>query len=217
MTNAGRGAVQYPRMLRRGKPWLFKVAAAISLTFCIATAVLWVRSYYVFEHVADAVNGGSAWAIRSGQGNLFLDHRSNWDYELGWSWGRRLIRPSPFTEFSVEYQTPSAGLRYLGFGVFAGTTYTWPGHLYPSGWPYPPFTDPRWFKDHYHAICFPHWFLVAVFAALPIRWLILERRRRVAERARRGLCRRCGYDLRASPERRPECGTTVPQKAATTA
>ena len=42
---------------------------------------------------------------------------------------------------------------------------------------------------------------------LPLAWLRLAQRRR--GRARRGLCRRCGYDLRASPERCPECGSAA--------
>jgi hypothetical protein len=40
-------------------------------------------------------------------------------------------------------------------------------------------------------------------------WLLLSYRRRLL-RARNGLCARCGYDLRASPGRFPECGREYP-------
>jgi PAS domain S-box-containing protein len=53
----------------------------------------------------------------------------------------------------------------------------------------------------------PNWFLLAVLAVLPARWAALRRGRwRRAELAARGRCPSCGYDLRATPERCPECG-----------
>jgi hypothetical protein len=59
-------------------------------------------------------------------------------------------------------------------------------------------------------ILFPHWFAVALFAALPAWQLARLHRRRMAKRE--GRCSKCGYDLRATPERCPECGA-VPVKA----
>jgi hypothetical protein len=51
----------------------------------------------------------------------------------------------------------------------------------------------------------PHWTLAIGFAAIPAGWLLNARRS--PARLGEGHCRRCGYDLRASPERCSECGT----------
>jgi hypothetical protein len=57
----------------------------------------------------------------------------------------------------------------------------------------------------------PHW-LVAAVAAVPfVIWLPLLRSvLRARSRARQGFCPRCGYDLRATPDRCPECGAAAP-------
>ena len=50
----------------------------------------------------------------------------------------------------------------------------------------------------------PHGFIVVGSLALPGIGMCL--RRRDARRRRAGLCAHCGYDIRATPQRCPECG-----------
>ena len=51
----------------------------------------------------------------------------------------------------------------------------------------------------------PYWKLVALSAAGPFLWAYHRLRPR---RLPPGHCRRCGYDLRATPDRCPECGAS---------
>jgi hypothetical protein len=59
--------------------------------------------------------------------------------------------------------------------------------------------------DDIHCAAVPYWFL-ALLTAVPalLKWWAASRVRR---KRRLGLCINCGYDLRGSPERCPECGT----------
>jgi hypothetical protein len=57
---------------------------------------------------------------------------------------------------------------------------------------------------YYGLIGAPVWAVWPLMLLLPIRWIIRDRRRR--QRIRNGLCLTCGYDLRATPGRCPECG-----------
>jgi len=50
----------------------------------------------------------------------------------------------------------------------------------------------------------PFWFLLTVAAVTPGLWLLRRVRRKRGVR-----CANCGYDLRATPERCPECGTVA--------
>jgi hypothetical protein len=61
-------------------------------------------------------------------------------------------------------------------------------------------------------VVIPHWFIAVISMLLPAWWLL--RRHRAKRAARMGVCPSCGYDLRATPERCPECGTAAALPAA---
>ena len=59
----------------------------------------------------------------------------------------------------------------------------------------------------------PAWAVAGPLAVLPTGWGLGRARRRRQRRRSPHACRRCGYDLRASPGVCPECGAAVPPPA----
>lgn len=67
------------------------------------------------------------------------------------------------------------------------------------------------YTNYYWGAALPLWLLVILCGTYPaMRWVLRPSLKHV--RLARGLCVRCGYDLRATPERCPECGTAVSDK-----
>jgi hypothetical protein len=60
----------------------------------------------------------------------------------------------------------------------------------------------------------PYWFLALLALAPPVYALARSRRRR--RHAQHPVCAACGYDLRATPDRCPECGTPAAHEPRTT-
>jgi len=75
----------------------------------------------------------------------------------------------------------------------------------------PDFNDRRWFRSGTFGTYLqcPHGVILVVASAIPMALFLRRRRRRRRHDARS--CMECGYDLRATPDRCPECGALPPR------
>jgi hypothetical protein len=113
--------------------------------------------------------------------------------QMGFSWGSA---PLAFVDFRCAPATPDVRLGAAGFEFLEWNRF------------------PAW-RDA--EVRVPLWAMAAITAVLPGRaaGTALWRRRR--REYGPGRCAVCGYDLRATPQRCPECGTAViPAEAAAT-
>jgi hypothetical protein len=65
-------------------------------------------------------------------------------------------------------------------------------------------------STRYYGIRMPYWLVMAPFLLPFAAWWL--RHLRHGHRLRHGLCLSCGYDLRESPEKCPECGAGKPSQ-----
>lgn len=61
----------------------------------------------------------------------------------------------------------------------------------------------QWRRWQYLGLTVPYWAIIVLSGILPAMWIVLKMREPKIEG---NFCASCGYDLRATPQRCPECG-----------
>jgi hypothetical protein len=176
-------AVSFPPMIRR----LLTLLSAVSLLVFLAAVGL-----RAWEHFAYA-GGGVAYVTAGGRG-VSLDTGSGGVVAAGYHTGHpgRGFRGYAL-RFGGDVRPSPPPADALPGGFRAERRRVRPGAAGPAGG--------AWTVTRVEV---PTWSVAAAAAVLPVVWV----RRRLTRRRRlgAGLCQRCGYDLRATPGRCPECG-----------
>jgi hypothetical protein len=194
---------------------LLDVAAVASLLLAVGVGVLWVRgrdSCEVIRHVRWWEEGGRGvlrwYAVESSAGGVAIYRASltpvapRPDGRLvseGWRVNRVVgLKEYPVLHLPYKgvHDDPAAGLR--------GYNGRWRGFQFARSVASSVGGYTREERTH---LTMPCWAWLVAFTALPAaRAVAFARRRRRERSARAGLCPACGYDLRATPARCPECG-----------
>jgi hypothetical protein len=183
---------------------LLNLAAALSLLLCITAAAVWARSYHAGDAFSVArVRFDGQWTFRLRDQLQVSTGRAEYSHTLATGTGpasrayaeqwatlnRRIRQPMPS---SRPMSTGQPVVSFCGFECGRQEYIRRDGSVCLG----------------VYSAKFPLWAPVGVTAVFPaLRSAVWLRRRR---RAGGGHCAACGYDLRASPHRCPECGTPVP-------
>lgn len=184
-------------MIRR----LFTVASALSLAACVAWLVLCAvrpkRTFVLGDHVLWVRMGPGLGPLQGG---------------MSVRWGMPLVE-----EGAGDEPEPN-GPPHISVGDRWGKSHDVLGvHVGHFDWITTTWITPHRFRitgTRWRVVSFRYWMAAAVWAVLPACWALVHRRRfRRRRRQRDGCCAACGYDLRASTERCPECGTPIASNA----
>lgn len=165
--------------------WMFNFAVAVSISIWLATAIAWPLSYW---KNASLHWRRDLWAIslNINYGTFYLRRTIHPMLEAERLGGSFFTYPAQPGEPFLIHSTHEERFNFLGFSARSGTINT--GENRPDA--------------SAIVLGLPAWFF-ALSSAWPIvPWI---RCRRCAQRPA-DACELCGYDLRATPERCPECG-----------
>jgi hypothetical protein len=186
--------VWYNQIVRRLLRYTLNGLAVFSLLLFVATVVLWVRSFSVCDDVQWRSAGGSR-SVSSEKGHAVVSL-------LMVDWSRY---PEQFRGPEYHQDAPRLPFNYLR--LLGGDRFDTDSSWERGGF--------AWYGKRntgrgvlYAIVVAPFWSLALLTAALPMTWPIRWWRSRIRRQRNRrlGLCDRCGYDLRATPARCPECG-----------
>jgi len=186
---------------------MFDFLILLSLLLCLAIGATWIRSYFSFSQLLEVHHYSMAdQKLRTSTFQLYL---SKGAFQYGNAWydisDVHLINALlPIGKSSLQFSHSNVGgVLYISppNGSIAGIAISYSSPLPAKGQVAQ--IDAR----------LPYWVLVAALSFLPIRWIARFRRRRAQDLLNpSGFCVRCGYDLRATPDRCPECGTIPPKR-----
>jgi len=205
------------------KRHLFNILAGLSLLLCLATVALWVRSYWT----TDSVGRFFRWETKPAQAGGVAQTRQ-WQgigVEIESYPSRLMMTLSYGPSITDASGRPIAYVPHVGDN---SPSFTWthaPVATRVFPWP----SVAKWrgvfsrqfflssssglFTSSYVMNRFGvfDWLIVLATGILPTIQIILWLK---PKRPGPGFCQQCGYDLRATPDRCPECGT-VPTKKET--
>jgi hypothetical protein len=187
-------AARYHRapMARR----LFTLLSALSLLLCAATALLWGRSYRRADFIGywrPGLEQGYEFTVYEGSSHKGRVGIARFQYPTGEVSGTFGLHVSTLPAEALS--SPMNYPHVLGFAL----------ERREVAWDAPEHQGVRWWR-----VSFPYWSLQLVSALPFLVWLWRRLRdRRQQMRLRNTLCTLCGYDLRATPGRCPECGTAA--------
>jgi hypothetical protein len=200
--------------------WLFNGIASISLLLFVAMVALWVRGSWIgdtfnFERTTVEGKDGSK-ALRGCQGyvvgsGIWIDCvieriPPNREVKPGAFWRHDYVLPGSYLYASDVLR----GLRSPQLTITRRSLV----HLSRFGveWTTLKWAVPGQTAATHLTVAVPLWFLSVLFLMFPLAWDIGHRRRHRALGCwHEGRCQVCGYDLRATPDRCPECGKIPPK------
>ncbi len=176
--------------MRRFGRWLFNFLAAVSLLLLIPATGLWVRElsrddqwYNLRHNITSGVTSNTDVSTGNGRIFAFYDHQiqpASADENAGWR-----HRSYPAGQMSQRQSSGSVNL-------FHFSSRPPQGRLLHGSW----------------SLELRLWPVVVLTAIAPVLWVVTQVYR--SRRPRDGSCPVCGYDLRATPDRCPECGAIPP-------